>query len=718
MLVIFWGIAVYCIYVELVYHVTCFGVWNTNPIFMLMTVFTWSVSETILIGLLPGKVRKWFLDLGLVSVFLLGMVQRVYMYIFKQPLLWEAVFAGGQDALTNYWREALEALIHVSPSVLFMLVPCILGILAIHRHSDLYHEYTKRKLGILLGLALIGGAGQWALIHYEDQFMLPEYEAYEEFYDSLSIAQDMGVLPLFQRDSLFGIQVLSEGVIRQMADKTENNLPSSYVPPDDDCPAQDESALVQPSENPNDRDLNQQDLDSSEQNIIEPDPQADEQVIPVKERNEREIDWTTLEAMANTKHKQWLTQYIKEQTPTSTNDYTGIFRGYNLIFLTAEGFSTYAVDEELTPTLYKLVNSGLVFDNYYTPLWQTSTSDGEYINCTGLIPDRQFSMKKSAENEMNYVLPAFFKEDSVCMAYHNNTISYYDRYKSHNNLGYFFKGCMLGGLSKDEWGDHIFHMENPKQWPASDLEMMEATVDEYINEERFLVYYMTVSGHLNYNFRGNAMSCKNKEAVAGLDLGETGRAYIACQIELDKALDYLLKRLEEEGKLENTVICLSTDHIPYAMTEEEYEELAGKDLSQGMDRFRNSLILWNAGLAKETVHIEKACGPMDLLPTLLNLFGFDFDSRMYAGRDIFSENEGLVIFNDRSFVTDSVICRKRNRQTIWLTDENGNEIVAAEDQKEYLRRIEEEVKNRYDFSAYVLQENFYSDVAKAVGDGK
>ena len=369
----------------------------------------------------------------------------------------------------------------------------------------------------------------------------------------------------------------------------------------------------------------------------------------------------------------------------------------------------------MTPTLYRLTHSGFIFENYYVPLWQTSTSDGEYINCTGLIPDGQFSMRKSGENDMAYVLPGFFAKDVVkSYAYHNNSLSYYDRHVTHNNLGYDFKGCKLGNLPEEEWGDKIFPMEHPNAWPASDLEMMQGTIPEYISQDRFHVYYMTVSGHMNYNFKGNSMASKNREAVADLPLSENARAYLACHIELDKALEYLIEQLEAAGKLENTVICLTADHYPYGMSDEQYEELAGKDLSEGKDMYRNSLILWNAGMEEDPVVVEKACGSMDVLPTLLNLFGYEYDSRMYAGRDIFSDVEGMVIFNDRSFVTDSVVYSRKSKETIWLTDETGAYLVPEASQEAYFDEKKQEVKDRYQFSAYILQEDYYSDVRQAV----
>ncbi len=376
--------------------------------------------------------------------------------------------------------------------------------------------------------------------------------------------------------------------------------------------------------------------------------------------------------------------------------------------MTAEAFCPYAVRADLTPTLYKMMNSSFVFNNYYVPLWQTSTSDGEYVNCTGLIPDGRYSMKKTAVNNMAYTLPRFFAAEGVySWGYHNHTLSYYDRHLTHPNLGYDFKASKPGDLSAEEWASRLFVMEDPYAWPASDYNMMVGTIPEYIGADRFHVYYMTVSGHLNYTFFGNRMARKNKDAVAGLNLSENSQAYIACQIELDKALQYLLAQLELAGKLENTVICLSADHYPYGLSKEHYEELAGKDLSGAMDMFRNCLILWNAGI-QEPVIVNKACCSVDLLPTLLNLFGFDFDSRMYAGRDIFSSEEGLVIFNDMSFVSDTVAYNAIQDTATWLAG------LPQETQDAYMKAKKQDVADRYLFSAYILRNNYYDIVQQCV----
>lgn len=698
MLVLWGSLAGFLIYLEAVYHFSGFGWSGYYPIYTFCLIAVWSGAAAILVGVVRGRLKKVIFYLFLWFFTVWACVQLVYLRIFKQPLLWEAAVRGGGDALTNYWREALMGILGALPFLILMLLPGIVAGIVLHKKKWQFPKLRGVRVVCAVLLLSVGIVGEIAVMQI-GKYLTPDYyEDYTEFFAPLGVAEEMGFLPMLQRDSWGCILRLSGDVSGELGTVTElleTNAEEAET---------EESVLVET------------DVPESDSEGTDSAETADREMQePVITEHRFEIDFETLRALADNEEKNWLADYIEKEQPTNTNEYTGIFEGYNLIYLTAEGFSTYAVREDLTPTLYRLANSGFVFENYYVPLWQTSTSDGEYINCTGLIPDGQFSMRKSASNDMAYCLPAFFEAEGVkSYAYHNNSLSYYDRYLTHPNLGYDFKCSKLGTLSEEEWGDRIFLMDNPNAWPASDLEMMQGTIPEYLDNERFHVYYLTVSGHMYYNFKGNAMSAKNREAVDGLELSENARAYLACNIELDKALQYLLERLEEAGQLEKTVICMSADHYPYAMSTEQYEELAGKSLSEGMDLYRNTLILWNAGMEAEPVHVEKVCGSMDILPTLLNLFGFSYDSRMYAGRDIFSDEEGLVIFNDRSFVTDSVTYRKKGKETVWRKDADGNDLIADDRKEAYFSEVQQEVKDRYQFSAYFLRENYYSDIKQAL----
>lgn len=715
-MLILWGtLAGLLLYLEFIYHFVGFGQSGFRPLYAALLIMAWAGAETLLTGVLRGRLKKAFYRLSLWIPVVWTGAQLVYLRIFKQPLLMEAAFRSGGEALTNYWREALAGIYASLPFLVLLILPAILLPIVLKKCKWELPDFSSLQVMRTILLIVVGVVGSSTMMTVGKSIQAEYYEDYHEFYDPLTVTRTLGLLPTLQRDTIGRATLLFAELWKQDKSTAEGSSTALTAHSAETAyPLKTFTKNFQESEGtgscPNTP-------NSVSGDAVGENPGANGADIPEEQPPHPQqftLDYELLHALADNNNQLWLADYIEEQTPVNSNEYTGIFEGYNLIYLTAEGFSSYAVNEELTPTLYRLSHTGFVFENFYVPLWQTSTSDGEYINCTGLIPDGQYSMRKSSEKDMAYTLPKFFAAEGVSSyAYHNNSMDYYDRHLSHPNLGYDFKASLLGGLSAQEWGDKIFPMEHPNLWPASDLEMMEGTMPDYIGQERFHVYYMTVSGHMNYSFIGNSMSGKNKEAVSGLEMSENARAYIACNIELDKALEYILAQLEAAGQLERTVICLSADHYPYGMTMDQYEELAGKSLSGGLDLYRNTLILWNVGMEDTPVYIQKACGSMDILPTLLNLFGFPYDSRMYAGRDILADGEGMVIFSDRSFVTDSVIY-KRGSDAIWLQDDEGNDLIPDEQKEAYLNAKKQEVKDRYQFSAYILREDYYQDVEQAV----
>ena len=380
--------------------------------------------------------------------------------------------------------------------------------------------------------------------------------------------------------------------------------------------------------------------------------------------------------------------YFARVEPTRKNEWTGCFEGKNLIWIVAEAFSSVAVDPELTPTLYRLSSEGFVFKNFYTPLWGLSTSDGEYMTTTGLIPEAgAWSYLKSAENYMPFGFGnQFSKLGYRTLAYHNNTYTYYGRDESYPNMGYEYYGLGNG-------------LEVTRTWPESDEEMMQLSVPQYVNEERFMVYYLTVSGHLNYNVEQNDMSAKHWDKVAHLSYSEGPKGYLASQIELDRAVECLLAQLDAAGRLEDTVIVLSGDHYPYGLQDEELSELLGHAVEPDFEKFKNTLILWNDQM-KEPVPVDKYCTSLDIMPTLANLFGLEYDSRLLAGRDILSDAPGVAIFFNYSFLSErGAYVSTKESFAPWGEPQ--------EDDESYLAQTLEDIRDRFRYSAMILDKDYY-----------
>ncbi len=405
------------------------------------------------------------------------------------------------------------------------------------------------------------------------------------------------------------------------------------------------------------------------------------------EYNMMDINFDELIENENDKIVKNMHQYFSSLEPSEKNKYTGKFENYNLIFITAESYHSIAVDKEITPTLYKMQNEGYNFTNFYNPLWGVSTLDGEYVATTGLLPKSGvWSMYESRENYMPYAMGNRLREEGyTTLAYHNHFYTYYDRHLSHPNLGYEYIG-LGNGLDVEE------------TWPESDLEMVELTADEYMGEEPFHTYYLTMSGHMRYNFGGNDIANKNRELVEELTYGDEAKAYMATQIELDKAMEYLLKKLEKYGVAENTLIVMSPDHYPYGLEKESMEELAGRELENNFEIYKSSLIIYSKDMEPKT--IEKPVSSLDIIPTIMNLMGLEYDSRLLMGRDVFSNSEPLIIFNNRSFITDE---GRYNSVTGKFIPNEGIEV-----EENYVETTLEKIERKFYYSEKVLDNDYYS----------
>lgn len=356
--------------------------------------------------------------------------------------------------------------------------------------------------------------------------------------------------------------------------------------------------------------------------------------------NALDIDFQALADSASDSALRSMAQYFGSLTPSKKNEYTGLFQGKNLVLITAEAFSPWFISRELTPTLYKLTHEGFVCENYYQPGWGQSTTGGEYAVMTGLLPTwvgSNVSFYASANDDMPFALGNQLRALGYRTgAYHDNIYNYYNRDKTHPNLGYDYQG-VGSGLTMTEDGS----------WPYSDLEMVQNTIGDYIDGyvsdgTPFHVYYMTVSGHGSYGW-GHAMAAKNRaKAQAAYPNASTQvQSYVAANLELENALTYLLEQLEAAGIAEDTVICMSADHYPYLLAEPEtdyYNELRGVvDSERDTDRYRNALVLWCGGM-ENAVTVTEPCSAVDIVPTLSNLFGLEYDSRLLSGRDVLDKD--------------------------------------------------------------------------------
>ena len=436
------------------------------------------------------------------------------------------------------------------------------------------------------------------------------------------------------------------------------------------------------------------------------------------------LDLDAMIKAAPNKNVESLIKYFASVTPTKQNEYTGIFKDYNVVFFCVEGLSGYGISKELTPTLYKLTHEGFVFNNFHTALHFTSTSNGECQNLLGLYPKNgdPITMSRTGDLKTNTYFALAQQLGRLgyeSWGYHNN-INMYNRAASHTNLGYNWRYIHYTDSYKPY--DDCIEYEGEKglssgklKWPQRDSFLVEHTVDDYINSDKpFNVYYMTITGHTPYTYTSWVFD-EWRNTVAKLSYTEKTKAYLASVMEFDKSVKIMMDKLEAAGKLDKTVIVFVPDHIPY-FDIDTLEELTGRKFGDtkdfqsinerniDFDVYKSCLAIWSPSIADKTIEIDKVCCQVDILPTLSNLLGLEYDSRMLGGTDILSTSEGLVIFSSKSWRTNM---GTYNRYTKEFTPAAGVNL-SGDTLDAYIKYINSVVNNRTSMTAVIVENNFYN----------
>lgn len=634
------------VYIELCLHLCIFHSVDGRIVYPLLFALTGGLLCSLLSSWLP-KLPGRILGVILVAAQVIyAEVQLVYHAIFGNFMPISQVRMGG-GVVTNFGGQILFGIRQNLLPILLLLVPLIVMILTLAlRKAPRYRLRWKQNLATA-GLSLLVLCATVGIMAMGKGEAFSVYEIFHNVNTSTDVSyKNVGMLASTEQELRFMI----------FGDEAENTaiIPSGL------------GTTGKPRK-----------YSSKTFNVIE------------------DIDFGKLAESTDDELLKSLDEYLALMIPTQKNDYTGLLKDYNLITICAESYCPYFISPELTPMLYEMTQTGIIFENFYGT-YQSVTTNGEYTMNMGLYPDMsrsktQSSFDLSGSNYLPFCLGNALKEKGYqTWAYHNYIGDFYNRNITHPNMGYTFKAVDSG-------------LNIQVDWPSSDLEMMEQSVGDYIDSGApFHAYYMTFSGHYQYSW-DNAMSAKNRDKVEHLPYSDTVKAYIACNLELEYALQYLVDRLEQAGIKDKTCIVLTNDHYPYGLTEEEYNELAGEELDTAFEKFRNHFLCYVPGL-RENIVVEEYCSTADILPTLLNLFGVEYDSRLLMGTDVLSNGRHMAILSDQSFITETFRF-DLSTENVVITDKTIKEI-----NPELLNQYRSYVQTKFNLSTHFLNTDYYAHV--------
>ncbi len=423
-------------------------------------------------------------------------------------------------------------------------------------------------------------------------------------------------------------------------------------------------------------------------------------ILPNEEKDKKEqvtINneiWKNIINEENNTNYNTLNKYFISNKSTFTNSYTGSFENKNLILIMIEsGSNIMFSNKELYPNLNKLYNEGWSWKNYYSPRSTCSTGNNEMSGMTGLytIYNNCTSNVYRKNTYFESIFNLFNDKGYYTNSFHDHIDQYYYRTQIHKNMGSqkFYKVTDMNLKYGPNYGD----------W-ASDEEMMEfylKELDKNDTDKPFMSWITTVTTHMPYS----SPSTYNDKYIDMMpeEYSKDVRRYMSKLKVVDNAIGVLVDGLKKRDLLNDTVIVIYCDHYPYGIANKNLTPALGYEVNIDNNVDAVPFIIYNPSL-KHKVYNEYT-SYINITPTIANLFNLNYDSRLYLGSDILSdEYEEMVIFSDGSW---------KNKYGFY--DATSNEInyyTKKVYSDEEILAINEEISIKLNMSSLAIKSNYFS----------
>lgn len=391
-------------------------------------------------------------------------------------------------------------------------------------------------------------------------------------------------------------------------------------------------------------------------------------------------------------------KWEKENTP---NEYSGVFRDKNIIFIHAESIQNFLIDlkindEEVTPNINKFVREGMYFSKFYPQISVGTSSDTEFTLTTSLMPSSRGTVFINYYDRKYYSIVNYFNNlGYYTFSMHGNDRNYWNRATMHERLGYkhFYASESYDIPTDIKDKDYIGLGLSDKSFFKQSIPKLQEIKNK---NTPFFGTMITLSNHspfkevdkygefdvsLTYedvDKKGNKKTIK-RDYLENTDMGN----YLKSAHYADSAFGEFINELKKTNILDNTIIVFYGDHEARLSKDEfdllynyEYKTDTIKDESDpsyiSVDKYNYDLlkntpfVIWSNEMDLST-EITKVMGMYDILPTIANMFGFN--EKYSLGHDIFSDNEGIVVFPNGNVLTDKVYYSDLYEEYISLTNE-------------------------------------------------
>lgn len=264
--------------------------------------------------------------------------------------------------------------------------------------------------------------------------------------------------------------------------------------------------------------------------------------------------------------------------------------------------------------------------------------------------------------------------------------NYYTEYTKKNVGDRAFYTLHMTITSHGHYADLIDYGDYTKDMPAKD----KAAFSEKASVKGFEKYYEIIDSYPEECAVGEVVF--NQQVAAekyGLNAEKAREIYLrykryqAGMMDLDATINELIYKLEADGELDDTAFFFYADHTAYYNNQNYYLKDIEMDDSWNTALYNIPCFLWYGGsmdvntgdlsgfvadyhplnftaskdldspLSGKRV-IDKFTNTFDIVPTLLHLYGFEYNMNLYHGVSMFSEETSVFISRESGIFIDNI----------------------------------------------------------------
>lgn len=333
----------------------------------------------------------------------------------------------------------------------------------------------------------------------------------------------------------------------------------------------------------------------------------------------------------------------KENLPD--NEYKGIFKGKNLIFLQVESLENFVIGkkingQEVTPNLNRILNNSYYFSNFHEQVYNGTSVDSDLLANTSMHPVRKgatfFRFPQNTYNSLPKLLKA---EGYYTQAIHPDKASFWNWKNGLTAVG--FDNCI---------DSSHFNIDETIGLGMSDGSFLKQTIPLIKNAKKpFYTFMVTLSSHAPFDIESKYRELKIDKALNETKLG----GYFQSIHYTDKHIGIFMDNLRKEGLLEDTVVVIYGDHGGiHKYYESELQDIKPQEDWWMKNNSEIPLIIYNNDIKHKEFTVNG--GQIDTMPTVAYMMGIDkakFENTA-MGRILVNTNRDFTVLSDRTYIGD------------------------------------------------------------------